>query len=291
VLAGLTLIDGRLAKTAGGTVDGHVAPGMPVAQVNLGGALDLPPWLAKGLTLTGLVIHTASQSYDQADRQTIPAYTRLDLGFRYSFAAHGTPLTACLNIENAAGARYGASARTEFLSYGAPRTFLASLTADFRAPDLGGGRPRDRPGIRGTVRAGCRRGSHRPVRDGSGLHPVHHAVAHLTPHHVTLHPVAHHPALHATAHHVALHAVHLDRRDHAGGGGDGGRRERSGGSRERQGAAEGGEQRGGEDRMTHGKSPFLPPRWGRACSTNPRRQKIHPRPAQEAGGGRIGSQD
>jgi iron complex outermembrane receptor protein len=31
---------------------------------------------------------------------------RLDLGIRCSFAAHGTPLTARLDVENAAGARY-----------------------------------------------------------------------------------------------------------------------------------------------------------------------------------------
>ncbi|MEL6064487.1 MULTISPECIES: TonB-dependent receptor [unclassified Methylobacterium] len=131
VLAGLTLIDGRLAKTAGGTFDGHVAPGVPAAQANLGGELDLPAWLAKGATLTGLVIYTAPQYYDQANRQKIPDYTRLDLGIRYSFEANGTPLTARFNVENAAGARYWASAGAGVLSYGTPRTFLASLTADF----------------------------------------------------------------------------------------------------------------------------------------------------------------
>ncbi|MCJ2086029.1 TonB-dependent receptor [Methylobacterium sp. E-005] len=130
VLAGLTLIDGRLGKTAGGSFDGHVAPGVPTAQANLGGELDLPPWLAKGVTLTGLVIYTAPQYYDQANRQKIPDYTRLDLGIRYSFVAHGMPLTARFNVENAAGARYWASAGAGVLSYGTPRTFLASLTAD-----------------------------------------------------------------------------------------------------------------------------------------------------------------
>ena len=131
VLAGLTLMDGRLAKTASGAFDGHVAPGTPAVQGNLGGEVDLPAWLLKDVTLTGLVIYTASQYYDQANTQTISDYTRLDLGIRYSFTANGTKMVARFNVENAAGARYWASAASGVLSFGTPRTFLASLTADF----------------------------------------------------------------------------------------------------------------------------------------------------------------
>ncbi|MCB4803262.1 iron complex outermembrane receptor protein [Methylobacterium brachiatum] len=131
VLAGLTLIDGRLSKTAGRAYDGHVAPGVPGLQANLGGEVDLPAWMLPGVTLTGRVIYTASQYYDQANTQTIPDWTRLDLGIRHSFTVNGTPLTARFNVENAAGARYWASTGYNALSYGTPRTLLASLTADF----------------------------------------------------------------------------------------------------------------------------------------------------------------
>ncbi|AYO84297.1 TonB-dependent receptor [Methylobacterium brachiatum] len=131
VLGGLTLVDGRLTKTAAGLFNGHVAPGVPSVQANLGGEVDLPAWILPGVTLTGRVIYTASQYYDQANTQTIPDWTRLDLGIRYSFRANGTPLTARFNVENAAGARYWGSTAQSVLSYGTPRTFLASLAADF----------------------------------------------------------------------------------------------------------------------------------------------------------------
>ncbi|MDF2602489.1 MAG: TonB-dependent siderophore receptor, partial [Methylobacterium brachiatum] len=131
VLGGLTLVDGRLTKTAAGLFNGHVAPGVPSMQANLGAEVDLPAWILPGVTLTGRVIYTASQYYDQANTQTIPDWTRLDLGIRYSFRANGTPLTARFNVENAAGARYWGSTAQSVLSYGTPRTFLASLTADF----------------------------------------------------------------------------------------------------------------------------------------------------------------
>ena len=130
-LGGVTLLDGRLTKTEGGAFDGRVAPGAPAAQVNLGGEVDLPAWMLAGVTLTGRVIYTSSQVYDQANTQTIPDWVRLDLGIRYTFTAHGVPLTARLNVENAAGARFWAFANAGTLTTGTPRTFLASLTADF----------------------------------------------------------------------------------------------------------------------------------------------------------------
>lgn len=131
VLAGLTLLDGRLARTAAGTFNGHVAPGAPAAQLSLGGEVDLPAWMLKDLTLTGRIIYASAQYYDPANSQRIPDWARLDLGIRYRFTANGTPLTARFNVENAAGARYWASVGAGVLSSGSPRTFLASLTADF----------------------------------------------------------------------------------------------------------------------------------------------------------------
>ena len=131
VLGGVTLADGRLTKTAAGTFNGHVAPGVPNVQANLGGEVDLPGALLSGVALSGRVIYTASQYYDQANTQKIPDWTRVDLGIRYTFTANGTPLTARFNVENAAGARYWGSSAQSVLTYGTPRTFLASLTADF----------------------------------------------------------------------------------------------------------------------------------------------------------------
>lgn len=131
VLAGLTLTDGRLTKTAKGAFDGNVAPGAPATLASLGGEVDLPAWILKDVSLTGRIIHASPQYYDQANTQKIPDWTRLDLGLRYRFTADGTPVIARFNVENVAGARYWGSATSGVLSYGTPRTFLASLSAEF----------------------------------------------------------------------------------------------------------------------------------------------------------------
>jgi iron complex outermembrane receptor protein len=129
LLGGVSLLDGRLTKTAGGTFDGRVAPGVPDMQLNLGGEIDMP-WLAPGLTLNGRVIYTSAQFYDQANTQSIPDWTRLDLGARYSFIANGTPLVARFNVLNVTGANYWASTGQGALHLGTPRTFLFSISAD-----------------------------------------------------------------------------------------------------------------------------------------------------------------
>ena len=130
LLGGVTLLDGRLTKTAGGIFNGKVAPGVPDAQFNLGAEVDLPRWLLPGLTLAGRVIYTSSQYYDQANSQKIPDWTRLDLGLRYKFIVNGTPLIARFNVENVTGLNYYASTGQGVLSFGVPRTFKLSLTAD-----------------------------------------------------------------------------------------------------------------------------------------------------------------
>lgn len=130
VLGGLTLLDGVLLRTAGGTFDGKIAPGVPDVQLNLGGEIDLPRSLVEGLTLTGRIIYTTRQFYDQANTQSIPDYARLDLGLRYRFNVNQTPLVARLNVYNVTGKNYYQSTGQGQLSLGQPRTFLFSLQAE-----------------------------------------------------------------------------------------------------------------------------------------------------------------
>ena len=130
VLGGVTLLDGVLTKTAGGTFDGNVAPGVPNVQLNIGGEVDLPPWMLPGLTLFGRVIYTTKQFYDLANTQSIPDYARLDLGLRYRFAIEGTPVVARFNVLNATGVNYWGSTGQGQLQLGQPQTFLFSLSAD-----------------------------------------------------------------------------------------------------------------------------------------------------------------
>lgn len=130
ILGGLTLLEGRLVNPVDPVTDGKVAPGVPDVQLNLGSEIDVPPWIVPGLTVTGRVIHTSAQYYDQVNTQKIPDWTRLDLGVRYRFVAGGKPIVARFNVENATGLRYWGSTGEGLLTYGRPQTFRLSLSVD-----------------------------------------------------------------------------------------------------------------------------------------------------------------
>ena len=130
VVGGLSLIDGRLVKTQGGAFDGNVALGVPAVQLNLYGEYDLP-WLAPGLTVTGRVVYTAAQYYDQANSQKIPDWATLDLGLRYKTVIQDRPVTWQANVLNVTGNNYWATTGRGLLAPGAPRTVLVSASVDF----------------------------------------------------------------------------------------------------------------------------------------------------------------
>lgn len=133
LLGGVMLLDAVLTKTQGGLNDGLTAAGSPTVNFVMGGEWDTP--FAKGLTLTGRVVHASSQYIDNTSPQrSIPAWTRFDVGARYSFRGPGdTPLTARLNIENVFDNNYweSASGAVGTLALGAPRTIRFSLSANF----------------------------------------------------------------------------------------------------------------------------------------------------------------
>nr|WP_245270009.1 TonB-dependent siderophore receptor [Nitrobacter hamburgensis] len=131
VLGGVSLIEGVLTKASNPAFNGNTAVGVPAVQFNLYGEYDLPSGLAPGVTLTGRVIHTSSQFYDQANTQSIPDWTTLDLGLRYTTTIQRTPVTLRANIQNVTGANYWATTGRGILSPGAPRTYLLSASFDF----------------------------------------------------------------------------------------------------------------------------------------------------------------
>lgn len=132
LLGGVTFIDAELANTLGGRFNGNTAPGVPAVAVNLYGEYDVPSWLAAGLTLTGRVIYSGKQFYDQANTQSIPAWTRFDAGLRYVFQRPaGKDVTIRVAVENVLNTSYWATASRGFLSMGAPRTVMVSTTFDF----------------------------------------------------------------------------------------------------------------------------------------------------------------
>jgi iron complex outermembrane receptor protein len=131
LLGGVTLMEGILTKTLNGATNGKTAIGVPDVQVNLGAEWDSS--FVPDLTFTGRVIYTSSQVADAANTQSIPDWTRTDLGARYTFRRdNGKPVTLRANVENVFDKSYWSAVSTNYgLARGAPRTFLLSATFDF----------------------------------------------------------------------------------------------------------------------------------------------------------------
>lgn len=128
-LGGFTVLEAIQTNTPNGTANGKYAVGIPTFQANVG--FDWTTPFAKGLALTSRLIYTAGTYVDVANTQPIPAWTRMDLGARYSFERNdGKPLTLRANVINVGNNNYWMSTGT-YLTQGQPRTFLLSLTADF----------------------------------------------------------------------------------------------------------------------------------------------------------------
>ncbi|MCA1389302.1 TonB-dependent receptor [Bradyrhizobium sp. BRP19] len=131
VLGGVALIDGVQERTPGGLTDGKKAVGVPVVNVNMGAEWDTP--FVPGLTFTGRVIYTGSQYVNVTNTLTLPEWTRVDIGARYTFTSpwNGKPIVVRANIENVGNKAYWASAYNGVITLGAPRTYLVSTTFNF----------------------------------------------------------------------------------------------------------------------------------------------------------------
>lgn len=125
LIAGLALNDAEL-------IGGTKVAGVPGFTANADVEWDLP--FARGLTLTGRMLHTGQQWVNTANTLRLPDWTRFDLGARFVFAAGETPVTLRLAVDNVANESYWASAFDSFstaLLQGQPRTVKASISADF----------------------------------------------------------------------------------------------------------------------------------------------------------------
>ena len=131
LLGGVTFMDGVQTKTLNGTNDGKAAVGVPDVQFNLGGEWDTP--FIPNFTLTGRVIYTSSQVANAANTQSIPDWTRVDLGARYvHYRENGKPITVRAGVENVFDKSYWSAVSANYgLARGAPRTYLVSATFDF----------------------------------------------------------------------------------------------------------------------------------------------------------------
>ena len=130
VLGGVSQLDATLTKTANGVNNGNKAPGVPELQLNVGVEWDTP--FMRGLMLSSRAIYTDEQQVNSANTQRIPSWTRLDIGASYSFKSAKTPITVRVNVNNVTDNDYWSSAAYfGWVSPGAPRTLLLSVSADF----------------------------------------------------------------------------------------------------------------------------------------------------------------
>ena len=130
VLGGVTLLDAELTKTASAATVGNRPVGVPTWMANAGLEWDLP-WVS-GLTLTGGVNFTGREYVNQANTQSVPSWTTVDLGTRYTTSLYGKSTTFRAGLLNAFNRKYwGGVASFGTISLGAPRTLFASATVDF----------------------------------------------------------------------------------------------------------------------------------------------------------------
>jgi iron complex outermembrane receptor protein len=131
VLGGIALIDGVQVNTQNGTNNGKKAMGVAAVNANIGAEWDTP--FVRGLTLSGRVVYTSSQYANLTNTLSIPEWTRVDIGARYTFTSpwNGKPIVVRANIENVFNEAYWASAYSGVITLAAPRTYLVSTTFNF----------------------------------------------------------------------------------------------------------------------------------------------------------------
>lgn len=130
LMSGVTLLDARLTKTEGGLNDGDRAHGVPKFRTVIGAEWDTP--FVQGLTLNGRVNYTSDQVVSGRDG-TIPSWTTLDLGARYTFNSpwNETPVTVRFNVDNVFDRDYWSTGTYNFIFLGTPRIYRLSATFRF----------------------------------------------------------------------------------------------------------------------------------------------------------------
>ncbi|VVD99910.1 TonB-dependent receptor [Pandoraea capi] len=130
VIAGVSYINGTLLNQSSAATNGNRPVGVPTFSYNLGAEYDIP-WVP-GLTLNARWIHTGREYANIANTASIPAWDRFDLGARYATQIYGKPTTFRVSVLNVTNKAYWSSvSSSNYLTLGAPRTFLLSMTTDF----------------------------------------------------------------------------------------------------------------------------------------------------------------
>jgi iron complex outermembrane recepter protein len=138
IFGGATYIDAKLLDTGNALTSGKFVVGVP--QVKSDVALDYHPAFLNGVALTAAGHFESQRAATNTNNSYAPAFATLDLGARYTMNIMKHHLTARFQVLNVTDTNYYVSiadgnivgspgANTAYL--GTPRTFVASLEADF----------------------------------------------------------------------------------------------------------------------------------------------------------------
>ncbi len=130
LLGGVTLLDATLTKTNSAATLGNQPVGVPTWMANVGTVWDLP-WVP-GVTLTGGINYTGREYINQANSQSVPSWTTVDLGACYKTKLYGKSTTVRAGLLNAFDRKYWSGVVSYgTISLGAPRTVFLSASVDF----------------------------------------------------------------------------------------------------------------------------------------------------------------
>ena len=85
----------------------------------------------QGLTLMGRVIHTGRGYVSTDNTQHVPAWTRVDLGGRYTAKVAGKEVVLRATVTNLMDKHYWEANPSGYLISGMPRTLWLSVSTDF----------------------------------------------------------------------------------------------------------------------------------------------------------------
>jgi iron complex outermembrane receptor protein len=133
VLGGVTFLDAKQQRTAGGVTDGKDVIGVPDTQLNVGVDWDVPG--LRGFSVSARALHTSSQAVNATNTQQLPSWNRLDLSARYDFKVVDHSVVLRARVDNVADKNHwasaGGSSGAGYLVLGAPRTFALTASTEF----------------------------------------------------------------------------------------------------------------------------------------------------------------
>lgn len=130
LLGGFMLLNAEQTETNSASTVGKSPIGAPGYQANMTAEWDTP--FLSGLTVSSSLVHTAKQYMNTNNTLSIPDWTTVDLGAKYTTEIAGKPLTFRASAQNIFDNEYWSGVNIySMVSQGAPRTVLFSVTADF----------------------------------------------------------------------------------------------------------------------------------------------------------------